>query len=127
MKRLAFAIILAALGLPVAANAQQPPPPAPGSFWSFCAEDAHNLCPGLSRPDQRKCLAGKLSQVSQSCGTAFANARSAAKDYQQACGADIKQYCGDQPPGPARHRCVVANTPKFSEACQTARAPTPAQ
>jgi len=124
MKKQVFAIVLAILTLPFAANAQQAP--AAGSVRAECAADAQSLCAGMTPPDQHKCLMTNISKVSQGCGTALANARSAMKEYQQACGADVKQYCGNQAPGPARHQCVVANTPRFSQPCQAALAAQPA-
>jgi hypothetical protein len=120
MKKLAFAITLTMLTLPFAASAQQVP--AAGSVRAECAADAQSLCAGMNPQDQHKCLMANISKVSQGCGTALANARSAMKEYAQACGADIRQYCGNQAPGPARHQCVVANTPQFSQACQAALA-----
>jgi hypothetical protein len=120
MKKLAFAITLTMVTLPFAANAQQAP--AAGSVRAECAADAQSLCAGMTPQDQHKCLMTNISKVSQGCGTALANARSAMKEYAQACGADIRQYCGSQAPGPARHQCVVANTPQFSQACQAALA-----
>jgi hypothetical protein len=120
MKKLAFAIALTMLGLPFAANAQQAP--AAGSVRAVCAADAQALCPGMAPMDQHKCLMTNISKVSQDCGTALANARSAMKEYAQACGADIRQYCGSQAPGPARHQCIVANQAQFSQACQAALA-----
>jgi hypothetical protein len=118
MKKLAFAIMLTLLASPFAANAQ--PTPAPGSVRAECAADIQTLCAGMTPQEQNKCLIGNISKVSQGCGTALANARSATKEYQQACGADVKQYCGNQAPGPARHQCVVANEAQFSQACQSA-------
>ena len=118
MKKLAFTIMLTMLSFPFAANAQQAP--APGSVRAECAADVQSLCAGMTPQDQHKCLMTNISKVSQGCGTALANARSAGKEYNQACGADIKQYCGSQAPGPARHQCVVANTPRFSQPCQSA-------
>jgi hypothetical protein len=120
MKKLAFAITLTMLALPFATNAQ--PTPAAGSVRAECAADAQTLCAGMTGQEQHKCLMGNISKVSQGCGTALANARSAMKEYQQACGADVKQYCGSQAPGPARHQCVVANEAQFSQACQSAMA-----
>lgn len=120
MKKLAFAIALTLLALPFAANAQ--PTPAPGSVRAECAADMQSLCSGVAPKDQHKCLMDNMSKVSQGCGTALANARSAMKEYQQACGPDIRQYCSGSAPGPARHQCVVANEPKFSQACQSALA-----
>jgi len=120
MKKLAFAIALTLLTSPFAASAQQAP--AGGSVRAECAADAQSLCAGMTPQDQNKCLMGNISKVSQGCGTALANARSALKEYAQACGADIKQYCGSQAPGPARHQCVIANTPQFSQPCQAALA-----
>jgi hypothetical protein len=120
MKKLAFAIVLTMLALPFAAYAQ-PAPPA-GSVKAECAADAQTLCSGMTPQEQNKCLMGNISKVSQGCGTALANAHSAIKEYQQACGADVKQYCGSQAPGPARHQCVVANEAQFSQACQSAMA-----
>ncbi len=130
MKKLAFAIMWATLGLAAAAQAQQAP--AAGTLRQACAADAQALCPGMKPMDQRKCLMTNISKVSQDCGTALANARSAMKVYMQACGADIRQYCGNQPAGPERHQCVVANQAQFSQACQSALAaqgagPVPAQ
>ncbi len=120
MKKLAFAIVLATLTVPFAADAQQAP--AGGSVRAECAADAQTLCAGMNPVDQHKCLMTNISKVSQNCGTALANARSAMKEYVQACGPDIRQYCGSQAPGPARHQCVVANQAQFSQACQTALA-----
>ncbi len=124
MKTLAFAFMLALLGLSLAANAQQAAPPAPaaGTLREACAADATALCPGMKPMDQRKCLMTNSSKVSQECGTALANAGSAMKAFRQACGADIRQYCAGQAPGPARHQCITTNTPQFSQACQTALA-----
>jgi hypothetical protein len=118
MKKLAFAITLTLLAVPFATNVQAAPPP--GSVRAECAADIQTLCSGLAPKDQHKCLMDNISKVSQGCGTALANAHSAMKEYAQACGADIKQYCGSQAPGPARHQCVVANQASFSQACQDA-------
>jgi hypothetical protein len=118
MKKLAFAITLTMLALPFAMNAQAAPPA--GSVRAECAADAQALCAGMNPQDEHKCLMANISKVSQGCGTAIANARSAMKEYAQACGADVKQYCGSQAPGPARHQCVVANEAQFSQACQSA-------
>jgi hypothetical protein len=120
MKKLAFAILLPLLGLPFAAGAQQAP--AAGTVREACASDAQTLCPGMKPMDQRKCLMTNISKVSQGCGAALANARSAMREYMQACGADIRQYCGNQAAGPARHQCVMANQAKFSQPCQSALA-----
>jgi hypothetical protein len=120
MKKLAFAILLPLLGLPAAAGAQQAP--AAGGFQHPCASDAQTLCPGMKGMDVRKCLMNNMSKVSQECGTALANARSEMREYSQACGADIRQYCGNEAAGPARHQCVIANQSKFSQACQNALA-----
>jgi len=130
MKKLAFAIIWAMLGLSAAAQAQQAP--AGGGVRQACAADAQALCPGMKPMDQHKCLMTNISKVSQECGTALANARSAMKEYAQACGADIRKYCGSQPMGVQRRQCVVANQAQFSQACQSALAaqgagPAPAQ
>jgi len=131
MKKLAFAIMATMLGLSAVAHAQQAP--AAGTVRQACAADAQALCPGMKPMDQHKCLMTNISKVSQECGTALANARSAMKEYQQACGADIRQYCGNQPMGPQRHQCVIANQAQFSQACQSALAaqqggaPAPAQ
>ena len=120
MKKLAFAIMWATLGLSAAAHAQQAP--GAGTVRQACAADVQTLCPGMKPMDQHKCLMANISKVSQDCGTALANARSAMKEYQQACGADVRQYCGSQPMGPQRHQCVIANQAKFSQACQSALA-----
>jgi hypothetical protein len=120
MKKLAYAITLTMLAFPFATNAQQAP--AAGSVRAACAADVQTLCPGMTPMDQHKCLMTNISKVSQDCGTALANARSAMKEYTQACGADIRQYCGSQAPGPARHQCIVTNTPQFSQPCQAALA-----
>jgi hypothetical protein len=117
MKKLALATMLTMLAFPVAVNAQQPP--APGSLRAICAADVQTLCPNMAPEDQRKCLMSNSSKVSQDCGTAIANAQSAMKEYQQACGADVQQYCGAEPVGPARHKCVLANAAHFSQPCQT--------
>lgn len=119
MKKLAFVIMVTMIGLPFAANAQTAPA---GSVRAECGADVQALCPGMAPADQRKCLMSNISKVSQDCGTALANARSAMKEYQQACGADIRQYCGNEAPGPARHQCVVANEAQFSQPCQAALA-----
>ena len=118
MKKLAFAIILATLGFNAVANAQQAP--AAGTVRQACAADMEKLCPGIAGPDQHKCLMSNLSKASQECGTAVANARSAAREFQQACRADIQQYCGTQPPGPQRRQCINANAAQFSQPCQSA-------
>jgi len=130
MKKLALAVTLAVFGLSAVAQAQQAP--AAGTLRQACAADAQALCPGMKPMDQHKCLMTNISKVSQDCGTALANARSAMKTYQQACGADIRQYCGNQPMGPQRHQCVIANQAQFSQACQSAltaqgAGPAPAQ
>jgi len=130
MKKLAFAIIWAMLGFSAAAQAQQGP--AAGGVRQACAADIKALCPGMKGMDQHKCLMSNMSKVSQPCGTALANARSAMKEYTQACGPDIRKYCGSQPMGPQRRQCVLANQAQFSQACQSALAaqgagPAPAQ
>lgn len=125
MKKLALVIMTAMLGLAGAADAQQ----APGTLRQACAADAKALCPGLKPMDQRKCLMTNISKVSQDCGTALANAKSAMREYAQACNADIRQYCGNQPMGPQRRQCITANETQFSQACQSAleaRGMTPA-
>jgi hypothetical protein len=108
------------LGLSAAANAQQAP--AAGTVRQVCAADAQKFCSGMAPAEQHKCLMSNMSNVSQDCGTALANARSAAKEFQQACHTDIQQYCGSQPPGPQRRKCVLANQAQFSQACQSALA-----
>ena len=114
MKKLAFVIMAATLGLSAAANAQ--------TVRQACAADIEKLCPGMSPADQHKCLMSNLLKASQDCGTAVANARSAGREFQQACRADIKQYCGSQPPGPQRRQCINANQAQFSQPCQSALA-----
>lgn len=132
MKNLAFVIMAATLGLSAAANAQQAQ--SGGNLRQLCAADLQTFCAGMKGPDARKCLMTNISKVSQPCGTALANSRSAMREYMQACGADIRQYCGSQPAGPQRHQCVTANQAQFSQACQSAIAaqqgggqPAPAQ
>ena len=120
MTKVAFAILAAMLGLSAAASAQQAPPP--GSVKAACAADVQKFCSGMAPADEHKCLMSNMSNVSQDCGTALANARSAAKEFQQACHADIQQYCGSQPPGPQRRKCVMDNQAQFSQPCQTALA-----
>jgi hypothetical protein len=71
---------------------------------------------------QHKCLMQNMSNVSQDCGTALANARSAMKEFAQACRADIQQYCGSQPAGAQRRQCITANQTQFSQSCQSAMA-----
>ena len=119
MKKFAFAFVLSALAFPITASAA----PAPVSLRAACAADAQKLCSGMPWADQRKCLMNNSSKVSQDCGTALANARTAMKEYEQACGADVKQYCGNTPPGPERHKCVIANKAQFSQSCQAAIGP----
>jgi hypothetical protein len=118
MKKLAFTIMATMLALP--AVAQQGP--AAGTVRQLCAADAESLCPGMRPVDQHKCLMGNISKVSQDCGTALANAHSAMKVFQQACAADVRQYCGSQPVGPQRHQCITDNQAQFSQACQSALA-----
>ncbi len=45
--------------------------------------------------------------------------------WRQACGADIKQYCGDKTTREDRHACVEANKDKFSDGCKTFMASHP--
>jgi hypothetical protein len=119
MTKLAFAIMAAMLGLSAAANAQQGPA---GSMREACAADMQKFCSGMAPAEQRKCLMSNMSNVSQECGTAIANARSAAREFQQACRADIQQYCGSQPQGAARRKCVLDSQAQFSQPCQSALA-----
>jgi hypothetical protein len=120
MIKLVFATVGMMLCLAGAASAQQQPPA--GTVREACAADIQKLCPGMAQPDQHKCLMANLSKASQECGTAVANARSAGKEFQQACHVDIQHYCGTQPPGPQRHKCIVANQAQFSQPCQNALA-----
>lgn len=119
MTKLAFAIMAAALGLSAAAGAQ--PGPA-GAMRQACAADVQKFCSGMAPAEQHKCLMSNESNLSQDCGTALANARSAMKEFQQVCRADIQQYCGSQAAGPQRRQCITANAAQFSQPCQTALA-----
>ena len=119
MNKLAFAIVAVTLGLSAAAGAQ--PGPAAG-MWQACAADAQKFCSGMAPGEQRKCLMTNMSSLSQECGTALANARSAVKEFVQVCRADIQQYCGSQAAGPQRRQCITANEAQFSQPCQTAMA-----
>ena len=119
MTKLAFAIMAVTLGLSAAAGAQ--PGPA-AAVRQACAADAQKFCSGMAPAEQHKCLMTNMSSVSQDCGTALANARSAVKMFQQACHADIQQYCGSQAAGPQRQQCITANAAQFSQPCQTALA-----
>ena len=117
MTKLALAITATMLCLAAAANAQQAPR---GGLRQLCAADAQKFCAGMAPAEQHKCLMQNMSNVSQACGTALANVRSAMKAFAQACRADIQQYCGTQAPGPQRHQCVTANQAQFSQTCQSA-------
>ena len=119
MTKLAFAIVAAMLGLSAVASAQ--PGPA-GGVRQACAADVEKFCSGTAPAEQRKCLMSNMSNLSQDCGTALANARSAMKTFTQACHADIQQYCGSQAAGPQRRQCITANEAQFSQPCQSAMA-----
>lgn len=117
MTKLAFAVVAAMLGLSAAASAQ----PA-GSVRQACAADMQKFCPGKVGAELHDCLISNVSSMTQECGTAIANARSAMKEFQQACGADVQQYCGSQPAGAQRRQCITANKAQFSQPCQSALA-----
>ena len=119
MTKLAFAIMAAMLGLSAAASAQAGPA---SGVRQLCAADAQKFCSGMAPFEERKCLMSNMSNLSQDCGTALANARSAMKTFAQACRSDIQQYCGSQAAGPQRRQCITANEAQFSQPCQSAMA-----
>ena len=45
--------------------------------------------------------------------------------WREACGADIKQYCGTATTREERHACVQANKDKFSDGCKAFMAAHP--
>jgi hypothetical protein len=106
----ALAAALCALTLPSAARAD-----------SACLPDALRYCPNVQIGEGRvmTCLQARWNDLSSACQQEIQRIQIRAREINQACAADVWQYCGNVAPGADRIRiCLGANWDNLSSTCR---------
>jgi hypothetical protein len=85
-----------------------------------CRQDAEKLCSGLTwGKGLGKCMKEHKSDLSNACQAKLEKGMEKHKEFSQACGSDLKQYCSDIKPGQGRVRdCLKDNEQKLSSSCK---------
>jgi hypothetical protein len=86
-----------------------------------CREDVKKLC-GDVKPGGGAigdCLKTHADSLSQGCKENMAEGRKRMKEFEQACQADMKQFCANVTPGEGREfACLRAYDDKISAGCK---------
>ena len=120
IKHIRIASILGAvLGLAIIAK------PVVAHDDGACREDVKKLCGDVKPGDGaiRDCMKAHESQLSQGCKDNMAEGKKKfeekKKEREQACQADIKQFCANVTPGQGREMaCLKAYEDKISAGCK---------
>jgi hypothetical protein len=95
--------------------------PAAAFTKGACKEDIKRFCADV-KPGKgaiRDCLKAHEADLSQACKDNMAEAKDKAKGFHQACGDDVKKFCGDVKPGKGGIRdCLKTHANDLSPACK---------
>ena len=91
--------------------------------WAYtpgaCNQDAEKLCPGLTGKELTPCLKQNQDKLSDACKVNLAEGREMVRQFQEACKADIQNFCADVKTGEGRIRkCLKAHEPGLTPECR---------
>jgi hypothetical protein len=107
------AILLSAGGSPVLSQKPE------GVKEGACRSDVAKFCGGIERGEGRimQCLQENRENLSAECGARLDKREQRRAAFDAACGADVKQHCGDKR-GKELRACMKENRAKLSDACK---------
>jgi hypothetical protein len=85
-----------------------------------CIEDVRRFCANMQLGEGlEKCLLGHKSELSEGCANKMTESKTAAANFQAACGTDISEFCGNIHSGRGRvMSCLRANETHLTSKCK---------
>lgn len=93
----------------------------PRSGKGACKADIKEFCKGIKQGDGRiqACLKSNEDRLSQDCKDHIAQVRERAKEFHQACKADVNKFCKGIVPGKGRiASCLKSHEAELSDTCR---------